>query len=434
MENGTLNGVSSSPAPAGVTAGGRLLINSIYTEPGYEIGFSTTESVDPGVRLNIGGGEIEIQGYTNIDRKNGKEAHPLPDYADSTVDEIYASHVLEHFGREQLIPVLQEWFRVLKPGGRIRIAVPDLGYICRAYVEEQQNVDVLGYLVGGQTHADDFHKNMFDEYGLRCALALAGFVCMHKWKAEYPDCSQLPVSLNVGAYKPTSGVGQKGCTSKIHAVMSMPRLAMTENFACAVSVLMPAQIPLTSRVGAYYNQCMEWGIEEAERQGADWVLTIDYDTIFNAEILGRLILLFDNYKEFDALVPCQVRREADYCLFNVDRENSNWKKLNYYDVFPVTTGHFGLTLIRLSALKKMDKPWFQCVPAPEGKGWADGRIDGDMNFWKKFRAAGNTIGLASRVSVGHLQQLVTWPDALMHPIHQYAADFRESGPPANARH
>ena len=68
------------------------------------------------LKLNIGAGNTVIDGFTPIDRALGSEAYPLP-YADSTVDEIRASHILEHFDFKQAQDALSEWVRVLKPGG-----------------------------------------------------------------------------------------------------------------------------------------------------------------------------------------------------------------------------------------------------------------------------------------------------------------------------
>jgi SAM-dependent methyltransferase len=72
---------------------------------------------------------MKYEGWTNIDfdaRYNPEvvaDARALP-YQDGVVDEIYSSHLLEHFGYEE--PILEEWHRVLCFGGKITIVVPDL--------------------------------------------------------------------------------------------------------------------------------------------------------------------------------------------------------------------------------------------------------------------------------------------------------------------
>jgi predicted SAM-dependent methyltransferase len=59
---------------------------------------------------------------------------PIP-YADQSFDVVYHSHVLEHFPREQGLAFLRECYRLLRPGGVIRVAVPDLERIARLYLE-----------------------------------------------------------------------------------------------------------------------------------------------------------------------------------------------------------------------------------------------------------------------------------------------------------
>jgi SAM-dependent methyltransferase len=54
---------------------------------------------------------------------------------DNSVDEIYSAHVVEHFSYTEVEDVLKEWNRVLKPEGRITIKMPDLDFLCKAYVE-----------------------------------------------------------------------------------------------------------------------------------------------------------------------------------------------------------------------------------------------------------------------------------------------------------
>lgn len=91
--------------------------------------------------LNLGCGNRYHPDWTNIDivsRGPGVIAHdlsqgiPLPD---ASCDVVYHSHLLEHFPKDKALPFLRECYRVLKPGGIIRIAVPDLERIVRLYLK-----------------------------------------------------------------------------------------------------------------------------------------------------------------------------------------------------------------------------------------------------------------------------------------------------------
>jgi SAM-dependent methyltransferase len=55
--------------------------------------------------------------------------------ADSSVDFIFSSHVLHHLYREDALALIRESMRVLKPGGTMRITVPDLEGIVALYLE-----------------------------------------------------------------------------------------------------------------------------------------------------------------------------------------------------------------------------------------------------------------------------------------------------------
>ena len=58
---------------------------------------------------------------------------PVPD---ETADALYSSHMLEHLDRREARQFLAEARRVLKPGGVIRLAVPDVRLVAEAYVRE----------------------------------------------------------------------------------------------------------------------------------------------------------------------------------------------------------------------------------------------------------------------------------------------------------
>jgi predicted SAM-dependent methyltransferase len=56
-------------------------------------------------------------------------------YPDQFFDLVYHSHVLEHFSKDDGEKFMDECFRILKPGGILRVAVPDLETICRNYLQ-----------------------------------------------------------------------------------------------------------------------------------------------------------------------------------------------------------------------------------------------------------------------------------------------------------
>jgi len=151
------------------------------------------------VKLNLGCGDFPIEGYTNIDRKRGQEAYPL-NCDDTSVDEIRASHILEHFGSKETFEVLKNWVIKLKPGGVLKIAVPDFAKIAEGHKNGDMNT--TAYLCGGQLDDNDFHKNIFDRESLTKLLEMAGLVDIKLWESKIEDCASLPVSLNLQGSRP----------------------------------------------------------------------------------------------------------------------------------------------------------------------------------------------------------------------------------------
>ena len=126
-------------------------------------------------KLHLGCGSKEIPGWFHVDALDFPHVGhrgPVEDLsfiADGSVELIYASHVLEHFGRRTYMQALTEWRRVLAPGGVLRLAVPDFAAAARLYVEGRLArgiEDVRGLVSGGQRDAYDFHGMIFDEADL----------------------------------------------------------------------------------------------------------------------------------------------------------------------------------------------------------------------------------------------------------------------------
>lgn len=91
--------------------------------------------------LNLGCGDRYASGWRNLDfvpTGSDVQRHNLLEelsFADNSVDVIYSSHVLEHFTPIQAGIFLNQCYRKLKPGGILRIVVPDLENICREYLK-----------------------------------------------------------------------------------------------------------------------------------------------------------------------------------------------------------------------------------------------------------------------------------------------------------
>lgn len=141
------------------------------------------------MRLHLGCGSRYIPGFVHVDALPASHVdivgpvERLP-MDDASVSLIYASHILEHFGRYEYKAVLQEWFRVLKPGGILRLSVPDFAACAALYYESglmDSLTGLVGLIVGGQRDEYDFHKMVFDENSLRRDLLECGFMKVRHW-------------------------------------------------------------------------------------------------------------------------------------------------------------------------------------------------------------------------------------------------------------
>ncbi|WP_077228756.1 class I SAM-dependent methyltransferase [Sphingomonas hengshuiensis] len=143
------------------------------------------------VKLHLGCGVKYFPGWTHVDAL----AYPHVDHVgpverldfaeNSSIEVIYGCHVLEHFGRNEYRDVLVEWYRVLrKPGGILRLAVPDFRACAELYVQGKLPrglIDIMGLLVGGQRDQYDYHKVLFDEPSLTATLLEVGFQEVRHW-------------------------------------------------------------------------------------------------------------------------------------------------------------------------------------------------------------------------------------------------------------
>lgn len=173
------------------------------------------KSVAGGLRLNLGGRDTVIPGFKTVDLHEGPTVDYVTDIAqlgmfdDGSVDEIYASHCLEHFPHPKTLEVLKEWRRVLKIGARCFISVPDVDAAIKFILKEGLNDFARNLLWGDQGYDLAFHYTGFTLASLSKLLFKAGFsdIRRAKWMPYgIRDCSRLvdtyykePISLTVEA-------------------------------------------------------------------------------------------------------------------------------------------------------------------------------------------------------------------------------------------
>jgi predicted SAM-dependent methyltransferase len=181
------------------------------------------------IHLHLGCGPKYLQGFINVDGnffskidlwmdvRNG-----LP-FASNSVDSIYSTHMFEHFYPDELGRLLQECLRVLKPGGGIRLIVPNLESAIQAYCQRQnewfddsfpRHFDSLGGRFSNFIFCDGQHRTAFDFTHLDEVLRKAGFSEVEKsaegksrlYGSNVPayepgESRELPHSLYVEAFK-----------------------------------------------------------------------------------------------------------------------------------------------------------------------------------------------------------------------------------------
>jgi SAM-dependent methyltransferase len=140
------------------------------------------------VRLHLGCGALYLDGYVNVDAYPPPDAPRPPDRlqraeaiddAPGSVDAIYASHVVEHLSRAEVLAAFTRWFDALRPGGVLTIEVPDAEAIMRRLLRQRDDArkDLYYYLLFGTQAADgEYHKGGWTFARLARSLGAVGFI------------------------------------------------------------------------------------------------------------------------------------------------------------------------------------------------------------------------------------------------------------------
>lgn len=183
------------------------------------------------IKVHLGCGDKYLDGFVHIDMAAydhidyQRDVRDLSCFEDNSVSLIYACHVLEYFDLQEAVDVLKEWQRALKPGGILRLAVPDFAAMVRVYQRYGDLSLIHGPLYGRwmiRTAMGEkmiYHHAVYDFDALRAVLESVGFQNVHRynWREtihkDYDDYSQayiphmdkergILISLNLEAEKP----------------------------------------------------------------------------------------------------------------------------------------------------------------------------------------------------------------------------------------
>lgn len=165
-------------------------------------------------RLHLGAGEHLLDGWLNTDvriHRRGRVVfldarRPFPVPA-ASLECVYTEHQIEHITRVEAQRMLRECRRVLRPGGRIRVATPDLAWVAslvhpRLTREQEQYVAWMSRALGlagpdpaavanalfrdVEAEPGAGHKYLYSFDALRAELEVAGFRDVERcaWQAS----------------------------------------------------------------------------------------------------------------------------------------------------------------------------------------------------------------------------------------------------------
>jgi len=334
---------------------------------------------------------------------------------------------------------------VLKPGGVLKVAVPDYDKVHALY-EAGAGAPIEAFLFGSQEDEYGAHLSMWNEGKLREALQTVGLVDIRGWSDDHGDCASYPISLNLQGTKPGADVDatparsmqvkpeRQGLPLRTKAVMSTPRLGFMDNFQCMFEACARLGIEVHRHTGAFWEQCITRAIEAViADEEVECVLTVDYDTVFRPADVAELVRLLAEHDEAAAIAPIQASRTKRKMLFTMQGEDG--KNLSAADrstfdgpLTPIRTAHFGCTVLHADMLRTLPRPWFWSQPGADGR-WGQDRVDADIYFWHQMAEAGFQLYQANRIAVGHAELMLQWPNLNMEILGQHPSEYWRDGKP-----
>jgi glycosyltransferase involved in cell wall biosynthesis/predicted SAM-dependent methyltransferase/polysaccharide pyruvyl transferase WcaK-like protein len=160
-------------------------------------------------KLHLGAGPNVLDGWFNTDispEHKGVYALDVTErlpFDDKSIDYILSEHLVEHLTYKDGLDMFRECFRILKPGGIIRVATPDLEILIKLHTLKKNEIQQqyikwhVDSFLPGMTYNDCFvinnafrgwgHQFIYDEETLRNSMEKVGFVEIKRYKPGESD-------------------------------------------------------------------------------------------------------------------------------------------------------------------------------------------------------------------------------------------------------
>jgi predicted SAM-dependent methyltransferase len=154
------------------------------------------------VKVNVGCGTKLLDGYVNCDAapRPGVDhvcrADALP-FGVATADEVMAIHLVEHVYAWEVPALLREWARVLKPGGRLVLELPDIMKAAKNLAEDRRDGKHPDQMQMWAIYGDDrlqdplmMHRAGWWFERLRPVVEAAGFTDVVERNTKFHPCGR----------------------------------------------------------------------------------------------------------------------------------------------------------------------------------------------------------------------------------------------------
>lgn len=142
------------------------------------------------MKLHVGCGSVCIPGFTHFDVQAYNHVDVIGDaqylssyFEPESADLIYACQLLQYFDCDDTHAILEDWKKVLKPGGTLRLSTTNFATMAKMYNSGLDTTWFLGSLFG-RIPSDKgylYHRTTFDEQSLRQCLEKAGYIDIREW-------------------------------------------------------------------------------------------------------------------------------------------------------------------------------------------------------------------------------------------------------------